>query len=1052
MRPALTLLDGVRWNGEPVRGERSRVLLATLALQPRGGASTDRLVEEIWGDQAPANPAKALQVVVSRTRAATAAEVVESVPHGYRLGPVEVDAVTLAVLVQSATEALHGGDASVAAAQAREALDLAGGGARGTDRQSDGSNALDELRWRADEQLERARALLGSALSRTGDHAEALPLLEQSVTSASGDDQWVCLLRSEAAVRGPSAALERYERHRAELADRLGTDPGPELQRLHGELLAADRPVREGVHFDATPLLGRDGDLRALRALVDSSRVTSIVGAGGLGKTRLAHVLARSASQPVVHFVELAGVAAEEDVVGEVGSALGVRDSVSSLRTVTPQQRADLRTRVAAQLDGPPTLLVLDNCEHVITAVAELAAFLVATTRDLSVVTTSRAPLAIAAERVYTLGELAVDDAVELFVQRAEAARPSVSLDHSTVTDVVTRLDCLPLALELAAAKVRVMSVEDLSRRLEHRFTLLRGGDRSAPGRHQTLLAVIDWSWNLLAEPERRALRILAVFHDGFTLEAAEHVLGSGTLDSLQHLVDQSLLTVADTAGSVRYRMLETVREFGRMQLVDAGDDRDAALAQRRWATSYAGRLAQQLNGPQDFAAMDEIRVEEGNLADVLHQALHDGDAESVVVLFAALGGYWTLRGEHARVFALVDAIEAVFEGWQPPPELADVTRASVTTLISAELIGYPTDPVALRGLLSRIGPGDRSMPVGAVATVVLALDPGDPAAERRQIEALSEDPERRVAFQAQRYLSHLLENAGDPEGGLRAVERCAELYREEDGPFARASVDATLAQLHSQLGHPEQAIVHAERAVPVLDRLGARDDALQARQCVAVAMIEQGRLDEAEQLLDQVDRLGRGIPDFSGAAVRSDIGRAELAAARGDVPEALRRYRIAVEVNRTLRLPGMLPGPTEFSGLEPWTMFAESAALTAYARHGTGDDGADLWEHLQRSCLRLLGDRTFLDYPVLGLVLFSLGMWGLRREALAPDDAIRLLVLGERFGYNRFVPTIAWRHGVAAAEQSAPGRLAELEQTYGERRGPELLDEAAAHVARLFG
>ena len=170
------------------------------------------------------------------------------------------------------------------------------------------------------------------------------------------------------------------------------------------------------------------------------------------------------------------------------------------------------------------------------------------------------------------------------------------------------------------------MAVEEIDRRLEDRFALLRGGDRAAPDRHQTLLAVIDWSWNLIDEPARRALRRLALFNDGFTLEAADAVLGDGALDAVQGLVDQSLLSVREAARGVRYRMLETVREFGRLQLGAAGDDGEARAARRAWATAYADRHRAGLSGRDQFATIDAIADEEVNLADELRDALADGD------------------------------------------------------------------------------------------------------------------------------------------------------------------------------------------------------------------------------------------------------------------------------------------------------------------------------------------------------------------------------------------------------------------------------------------
>ena len=586
---ALTLLGDVRWRGAPVASERSRALLAALAAAGGRPVRAERLIDLVWGEEAPADAAKGLQVLVSRTRTALGADAIVRDAVGYRLGvdPAEVDSVRLSALARDAAAALDD-DADRAATLAREALALANGLPAPVDAEAD---PLAELRRAAAGDLATARVVLARASSRTGAHAQALTALEAAHAERPDDEALLAdLLRSEAAVRGPGAALERYEAYRQGLLDRLGTNPGERLRRAHRDLLALDRPVRAGVRYDASSLRGRDRDVARLRSLLTDARVVSIIGPGGLGKTRLAHVLARDAAEPVVHVVELVGVTTAEDVVGEVGSVLGVRDSVSAQRTLTPEQRLDVRSRIAQRLAQGPGLLVLDNCEHVIDAAAELVAFLVSATADLRVLTTSRAPLEIGAEHVYLLGELEPADAAALFCDRALAARPDAELPEEIVRSIVTRLDGLPLAIELAAAKVRAMSVDEISRRLADRFALLRGGDRAAPDRHQTLLAVIDWSWNLLDEPERRALRRLALFNDGFTLEAADAVLGDGALDAVQGLVDQSLLSIRDAAGGLRYRMLETVREFGRLQLEQAGEGDEARAARRAWAIAYAGR------------------------------------------------------------------------------------------------------------------------------------------------------------------------------------------------------------------------------------------------------------------------------------------------------------------------------------------------------------------------------------------------------------------------------------------------------------------------------
>ena len=310
---------------------------------------------------------------------------------------------------------------------------------------------------------------------------------------------------------------------------------------------------------------------------------------------------------------------APDGVLPEVAGALGVRESVTSVRTA--QLRADMRARVAEKLSGPPTLLILDNCEHLVDAVADLVAFLVATTDATSVLTTSRAPLGIAAEQVYLLPQLGGGAAVELFDQRARAARPGVRLDVDEVTALVERLDGLPLAIELAAAKVRVMSVAEISRRLADRFALLSGRDRSAPDRHQTLEAVIAWSWNLLGEDDQQALRTLAMFPDGFSLDGAEALLGRDPLPALIELVDQSLLVVRE-GETMRYRFLETVREYGLKQLEAAGETTAVRDRLRRWAVDLARELVDRLFSPDQVETMGRIRAEAGNLAGVMRSAI----------------------------------------------------------------------------------------------------------------------------------------------------------------------------------------------------------------------------------------------------------------------------------------------------------------------------------------------------------------------------------------------------------------------------------------------
>ncbi|MEU8005612.1 BTAD domain-containing putative transcriptional regulator [Catellatospora sp. NPDC049111] len=1041
----LSLLETVRWDGEPVLGERPQALLAALAAAGRTVGSS-RLVDLIWDEDVPANPLKALQVLVSRTRTAHGPDSVVRDGDGYRLGidRAQVDSQLLADRLAAARSVFES-DPARAAGLAAEAVAL------GPVAAGDGHGPLASLRYEAERDLDQARLLSARAKVRLGEFADALPTLTEAWAAHPADEGLLAdLLRGEAAVRGAGAALSRYETYRADLRDRIGADPGPDLRRVHRELLVQDSPVRAGLRYEATALLGRAGDIRRLQALLAAYRVVSIVGPGGLGKTRLAHVLGREHPAPVVHFVELVGVTAPDDLVGEIGSALGVRDSVSGRRTLTPEQRADVRARIAGYLDQAPSLLILDNCEHIVAAVADFVAYLTATTREPRVLTTTRAPLAIAAEHVYPLAELDTADAAELFRQRATAARRDVRLDgaDAVVAEIVERLDGLPLAIELAAAKVRVMSVADIARRLENRFALLRGGDRSAPDRHQTLLAVIDWSWNLLAERERRALRWLSVFHDGFTLDAAEAMLGDDALAAVQDLADQSLLTVVETGpGGVRYRMLETVREFGRMQLVDAGEDGAAEQAQRAWAVAFSARHARALFSPRQFDVVDEIRPEETNLSDVLRRTFATPDPAAAVQILAALAGYWIILGEHPRLLVLIEAAANVVDGWTPPPDLADATRMAIAMTLNGSLVANSPHSDRLRDTLRALGPGTRDPWISAMVTMLTDIDPRSPEGFLQQLRAHAASADREIAALALPWLSQALENMGDPDAAMDAAERGLLLADDTIGPWSLAIMHTMAAQLAMQLGRAKDAAVHAHAALPVLDRLGARDDAIQLRSLLALVMISDGAIDAAAAQLADLDDATEAEGALAGR-LAFDLGKAELALARGDVEAGLAGYRAAGVRVRELRIPAVAP-----TGLEPWVLVAEATSLAAHAYYAPPGDpiGAALFSRAAEQTLQVLDpDHPYLDYPVCGLVLLALGAWGLLRDALPVPEAVRLIALADRFAYNRSMPTLAWERISVQAEARAPGLLAELAAEFGDRRGPDLLDEARSLVARI--
>lgn len=800
-----------------------------------------------------------------------------------------------------------------------------------------------------------------------------------------------------------------------------------------------------------------------MRALVRTARVVSVLGPGGLGKTRLAHVVGRSAEQPSVHFVELAGVTTAEGVALEVADALGVRESVVNRGR---PRREDVLGRIVEAVAAAPTLLILDNCEHLVGAVADLVSGLVARTPDLTVLTTSRAPLGLAAERVYLLPELSLEDGVALFTERAVAARPGVRLDPAGVRSLVSVLDGLPLAIELAAAKVRVMGVAEIERRLDNRFALLRGGSRDAPERHRTLLAVIDWSWNLLGPDQRMALRRLSVFSDGFSLEGAAALVGDDALDLVTALADQSLVAVHEGAlasgtaravDGIRYRMLETVREFGRMQLVDAGEDGEALARLRRAAVALCARASERLFSDDQVAVMALLRQEEGNLLDVLRAALAERDAPSVIVLFAGLSAFWTVEGSHLKVVSLAAQVEEVVvdarvgpdgddpDGDDPDgaldgalvggPSLADALRLGLAAIVSHRMVFSRVDVDASARRLRELGPGGAGTRARAMVTVVLALLEGPSDRGLEALQRLVDDEDPQVVRLALSWSSSAQENAGDLAGARLTARRALDLAVPGEGPWSAALLSAQLASLELQAGDPESARAYAATALPLLRELGAADDVAQTEALLALAALRAGEHREAERILDEVDARETGHGDIGGAIARR-AGRAELLLARGETDAGLAAYR---DVVRMLRERPVV-GPAVQVDLAPWVVFPQAAMVVAHLRAGRAAEVRGERDALCDALRVLLEDRgDFFDFPVSGCGLFALAAWELTQDG---DRAIagELFRLAVGFSYNRMLPSLDldWAQDLLGEDVVEP------------RPAVVLRDEARQVVARL--
>lgn len=671
-----------------------RALLARLALAPRRVVSTDSLTDALWGEELPADAANSLQLRVSKLRRALAraglsGDLVVTRPPGYLLDVdrAAVDVERFEALAASARSHAAQQRSSDAISAWEEALSLWRGTPLadvadlpwvGTER-----DRLDELHVSAHE--ERLELLVD-----VGRHDEAVTELEHLAAAHPLRERvHRSLMLALYRAGRQAAALAAYHRLREHLADELGIDPSPDVQALNAAILRQQVPSPSTRQSATTPVqpddagpprglptrlfrvLGREGDVASLTECLRASRLVTLTGPGGVGKTTLALEVARSVEPAVgqeVRLVRLAGLEGGSRVENAFASALGV------LTTGPGSAAADA---LLAWLADRRVLLVVDNCEHVIDAAASFVERLLQCCPEVRVLATSREALAIPGEVQVAVHPLRVPDedddvtsigeapAIQLFVERARSVRPGFALDQDSapvVAHICRALDGVPLAIELAAARTRALTVRMIADRLADRFTLLAAGPRTSERRHQSLLATLDWSHALLSEPERTLLRRLAVFRGTFSLDAAEAVTASGqlgrgeVLDLLFRLVDRSLVVPDPSTG--RFRLLATIRDYALIRLAEAGEIESTREAHRGHFTDVAlthGALNR--SGGAGWSLMQE---EHDNLRAAVDYAvsraerIRDDEAtDAAFTLVNAMIWLWQYNVRHEGVAAL---------------------------------------------------------------------------------------------------------------------------------------------------------------------------------------------------------------------------------------------------------------------------------------------------------------------------------------------------------------------------------------------------------------
>ncbi|TDD64135.1 ATP-binding protein, partial [Actinomadura rubrisoli] len=1009
--------DGASAGAEiEVGGARLRALLTLLALDPGAMIPAGRIIDALWEDEVPRGAANALQSLVSRLRAAIGRDLVESRSGAYRLVlPREaVDACDFEARVLAARRA-----ATPAARSSglREALALWRGpalaGAAGLRFADAPAARLDALRRAAlEERLDADLAL--------GRHAELIPELRALAEDDPLREPVAALLMRALYAAGRQAeALACYERAKHALADGLGVDPSPDLEAVYlsvlrqdPSLLPAARPPAEApvrtaqerprgnLRARLTSFIGRDTDLKRVGDLLSEARLVTLTGPGGAGKTRLSLEAGERLGGRLpdgVWLAELAPVSDPAEVPAAVLTALGLREMTpitASASRMTVADPGDPLERLVSALAGRRLLLLLDNCEHLLDVAARLADQVLAACPGVRILATSREPLGITGETLWPVEPLEPPPssagpvealgypAVRLFADRASAVSPDFSVTDANVGRVVQicrALDGMPLAIELAAARLRVMTPEQIAVRLDDRFRLLSAGSRTALPRHKTLRAVVEWSWDLLDEPERMLCRRLAVFQGGATLESAEDVCAGpgldrpGVLDVLAALVDKSLVIATGGDGEPRYRMLETIRAYGLERLAEAGEEERTRRAHADHFVRLAETAEPHLYRAEQLGWLRRLAAEHDNNSAALHWAISAGDAPLAIRFCAALGWYWFLNG------LITDGADNLEEILALPGVPEDGTTALALALAAMTSLDNLVDDGRVTSWLTRAEDicervGDEARhPVLRLMrhTVQMYMDGWDQAS-LRGIESLLDDPDpwvRGLAYFIHGQVSH---NFGRVHQLEEDFERALAAFRETGDRWGLSFTLTAQAEIVGRKGDHHAAVALYEEGLRLNTELsGGTAELLHLSMKLANELDLVGERERAEDLLNGAMRdTGAARRPEDEAALHYQLG--EFARRSGDEAEALRR------LGRADELTVDLPGPPQFRA-----MVLCSRAQLDVAMGAMDDAQARLDEALR-------GAVQSHDYPIVSYVLAGHAE---RHRALgAPDRAAELL------------------------------------------------------------
>lgn len=1118
----------------PIGGARLRALLTVLALHPGRTVPAGVLVGEVWDGDPPADAAGALQALVGRLRRALGRSAVESVESGYRLAapPDAVDLHRFERLAGEGSRALEKGDPVKAVTVLDEALALWGGPplADLPDRAAPASR-LESRRLGARRARLEALRLLGRA-------DEALWELAALCAAHPLDEPLQALrIRALRDAGRTAEALAAYDEVRTVLSERLGTDPGPELRGLYGELLHQEAtpaapqppaphpgqapeehpvpgkqptrpppqpsppsspqpspPASGNLRARLTSFVGRDPDIAALREDLTRTRLVTLLGPGGAGKTRLSQETAEAVADAWPDGVWLAELAPVDDpaaVPEAVLSAVGARDTVlrgagaEELRAFTEPGAGDPLVRLTEYCSRRRMLLLLDNCEHVVDAAAALADHLLTHCPQLTVLATSREPLGVPGEFVRPVEPLPDPMALRLLAERGAAARPGFRTDTDEETaaacaEICRRLDGLPLAIELAAARLRMLTPRQIADRLDDRFRLLTSGSRTVLPRQQTLRAVVDWSWELLDGAERAVLRRLSVFAGGCGIAAAEEVcalpapadgVAVGPLDVaalLGSLVDKSLVVAAPGEDAeMRYRLLETVGEYAAERLAEAGE-RDAV--ERRHLVHYrefARTTGPKLRGAGQRQAIELFRREYENLRTALRHAVAAGEEQEGLCLVLSLSWYWMMRDLNADARQWAEAVAALGPDPFAPPGVRAPSLLERTTdrppPWEPEQVAEARRGVGLIQLVSMDHAMDEWLtPEGQERLQVISRTyrAGQPQTcrtpgslwmfsilltgevdELRELMDETVRASREFGYEwelaaALEMRAKILANRPDWAGeALADADESLEIFARLGDDWGAAESLSSRGEANERAGRLTAATEDYLAAIEYARALGARAQVAVLRARYAGVLTELDRFEEAEAILREIVDGGRFAGHDAVPTARLHLGF--LLGRQGRLVEA-REQLVLLRKEFSSRTVGVFDGFV--LGVLAWLDNLDgdhaSALDTALAALGRSQDRLSAMIAPYMASMQLM--------------TMARALAGLDGEG-APETAARLLGLQAALLPTEHVPTALERQALAEAEGAVRARIGDEAYTAGYEEGGGLTVGEATALAGAY-